>query len=43
MALGATAVAFGTAMLIAGGCIACMQCSVGYCPVGVATQEPEHT
>ncbi len=41
IALGATAVGLGTTMLIAGGCIGCMQCSVGYCPVGVATQEPD--
>jgi glutamate synthase (NADPH/NADH) large chain len=42
VALGAAAVGLGTPMLIAGGCIGCMQCSVGYCPVGVATQEPDH-
>ncbi len=42
LALGASAVAMGTSMLIAGGCISCMQCSVGNCVVGMATQEPEH-
>jgi glutamate synthase domain-containing protein 2 len=42
IALGATAVGLGTPMLIAGGCIGCMQCSVGYCPVGVATQVADH-
>jgi glutamate synthase domain-containing protein 2 len=41
VALGATAVGLGTTMLIAGGCIACMQCSVGSCVVGLATQAPE--
>ena len=29
-------------MLIAGGCIACMQCHVGQCVTGIATQDPEH-
>jgi glutamate synthase domain-containing protein 2/formylmethanofuran dehydrogenase subunit C len=42
LALGASAVAMGTAALIAGGCIACMQCHVGNCVVGIATQDPEH-
>jgi glutamate synthase domain-containing protein 2 len=42
IALGATAVGLGTPTLIAGGCIGCMQCSVGYCPVGAATQAPDH-
>jgi glutamate synthase domain-containing protein 2 len=28
--------------LIAGGCISCMQCHVGNCVVGIATQDPEH-
>jgi len=42
IALGADAVAMGTAAIIAGGCIACMQCHVGTCPVGIATQDPEH-
>lgn len=42
LALGADAVALGTAALIAGGCISCMQCHVGNCVVGIATQDPEH-
>ena len=42
LALGASAVGLGTSMLIAGGCISCMQCSVGNCVVGVATQESDH-
>ena len=42
LALGADAVAFGTAAIIAGGCIACMQCHIGNCVVGIATQDPEH-
>ena len=41
IALGASAVGLGTSMLIAGGCISCMQCSVGDCTVGIATQDPE--
>ena len=43
IALGAAAVAFGTAMLIAGGCVSCMQCSVGNCVSGSTSQDPEHT
>jgi len=35
-------VAFGTSIIIAGGCIACMQCHVGQCVTGIATQDPEH-
>lgn len=42
IALGADAVGLGTAMLIAAGCISCMQCSVGSCVAGMATQKPEH-
>ncbi len=42
MALGASCTSVGTAAIIAGGCIACMQCHVGTCPVGIATQDPEH-
>jgi methylamine---glutamate N-methyltransferase subunit C len=42
LALGADAVAMGTAAIIAGGCISCMQCHVGNCVVGIATQDPEH-
>ncbi len=42
IALGAQAVALGTSALIAGGCIACLQCHVGNCVVGIATQDAEH-
>ncbi len=42
LCLGADAVGFGTSVLIAGGCIACMQCHVGQCVTGIATQDPEH-
>ncbi|MCP4491680.1 MAG: glutamate synthase [Gammaproteobacteria bacterium] len=42
LALGAHCVSIGTAAIIAGGCIACMQCHVGSCPVGIATQDKAH-
>ncbi|MCY4086629.1 MAG: glutamate synthase-related protein [Actinomycetia bacterium] len=42
IALGAHGVALGTSAIIAGGCIACLQCHVGSCVVGIATQDPEH-
>ena len=42
LCLGADAVAMGTATIIAGGCIACMQCHVGQCVTGIATQDPDH-
>ncbi len=42
LALGAHSVAVGTGAIIAGGCIACLQCHVGQCVVGIATQDPEH-
>ena len=42
LCMGADAVAFGTSVIIAGGCIACMQCHVGQCVTGIATQDPEH-
>ena len=42
LCLGADATAFGTSTIIAGGCIACMQCHVGQCVTGIATQDPEH-
>ncbi len=41
IALGASAVALGTAMLVAGGCTGCMRCSAGDCPVGMATQRAD--
>ena len=40
IALGAHAVAVATSAIIAGGCIACLQCAVGQCVVGIATQDP---
>jgi glutamate synthase domain-containing protein 2 len=42
LCLGADAVALGTSAIIAGGCIACMQCHIGHCVTGIATQDPEH-
>ena len=42
LCLGADAAAFGSSVIIAGGCIACMQCHVGQCVTGIATQDPEH-
>ena len=42
IALGAHAVALGTGAIIAGGCIACLQCHISQCVVGIATQDPEH-
>lgn len=42
LALGASCTSVGTSAIIAGGCIACMQCHVGSCPVGIATQDKEH-
>lgn len=42
LALGADCISVGTAAIIAGGCIACMQCHVGSCPVGIATQDKAH-
>ncbi len=42
LCLGADAAAFGTPVIIAGGCIACMQCHVGQCVTGIATQDPDH-
>ncbi len=42
LCFGADAVAFGTSVIVAGGCISCMQCHVGQCVTGIATQDPEH-
>ena len=42
LCLGADAAAMGTAAIVAGGCIACMQCHVGQCVTGIATQDPDH-
>lgn len=41
IALGADAVALGTSILIAAGCISCMRCHLGACIRGIATQKPE--
>lgn len=41
IALGAHAVAVGTATLVAMGCLGCMTCHTGQCPRGIATQNPE--
>ena len=43
IALGATAVGLGTPMLVAAGCIGCMRCSSGKCPLGLTTQDPKLT
>jgi len=42
LALGAHAIGVGTGAILAGGCIACLQCHVGQCVVGIATQDPQH-
>jgi len=42
LALGAKAIAMGTSAIIAGGCISCLQCHVGSCVTGIATQDAEH-
>jgi len=39
--LGAEEFGFGTAALIAAGCVMARQCHLNTCPVGVATQDPE--
>ena len=41
LALGADAVFVAFPLLIAMGCIYCQQCSLGNCPKGIATQNPE--
>jgi glutamate synthase domain-containing protein 2 len=43
IALGADAVAIGTAALIALGCTVCQQCFTGNCSWGITTQKPELT
>lgn len=43
IALGADAVALGTAALIAMGCHVCMHCHTGNCSWGITTQRPELT
>src|SRR5207253_9103288 len=39
--LGADEVSFGTALLIAEGCLMVRSCHIDTCPVGIATQKPE--
>src|SRR5262249_62271315 len=39
--LGADEVSFGTALLIAEGCLMVRSCHIDTCPVGIATQRPE--
>ena len=41
LALGADAVGFGTALLIAENCVFCRGCNHGNCPVGITTQDPK--
>ncbi len=41
MLLGADEVSFGTALLLAEGCLMVRSCHVDTCPVGIATQRPE--
>lgn len=41
LALGANAVAIGTAAMVAMGCRVCMQCHTGKCTFGIGTQDPE--
>jgi glutamate synthase domain-containing protein 2 len=41
LAMGADAVAIGTAALIAIGCQQYRVCNTGKCPVGIATQDPD--
>jgi glutamate synthase domain-containing protein 2 len=43
LALGARAVAVGTAALVAMGCQSCMLCPTGRCPAGITTHDPELT
>ena len=41
LALGADAVAIGTAAILAGSCIACVQCHSNKCPTGITTHKDE--
>lgn len=41
IAMGADAVAIGTAAMVAMGCRVCMDCQAGKCPYGIGTQEQE--
>ena len=38
--LGAEEFGFGTALMVAMGCVLCRKCMKGRCPVGIATQDP---
>jgi len=40
--LGAEQFGFGTAAMVALGCIMCRSCHTNKCPTGIATQDPEH-
>lgn len=39
--LGAEEYGFGTAVMVAEGCMVCRNCNKNTCPVGIATQNPE--
>jgi glutamate synthase domain-containing protein 2 len=41
LAIGADAVAVGTAAMVAMGCQVCMNCQAGHCAFGIGTQDPE--
>lgn len=41
LAIGADAVAIGTAAMVAMGCVVCMNCQAGQCAFGIGTQTPE--
>jgi Glutamate synthase domain 2 len=41
LAIGADAVAIGTAAMVAMGCRVCMNCQTGKCAFGIGTQDPE--
>jgi glutamate synthase domain-containing protein 2 len=41
LALGADAVALGTGVMVAMGCVVCLKCHEGRCSFGIGTQDPE--
>lgn len=41
LALGADAVALGTGVMVAMGCVVCLKCHEGKCAFGIGTQDPE--
>ena len=41
LALGADAVALGTGVMVAMGCVVCLRCHEGKCAFGIGTQDPE--